>query len=223
MMKLNSKLQLAFVVLGVSSGYSQTAQPSVVSSAFVKVPELTLEWQNFESKGWAKAGRFADFRVATGELKAPAAAQPSEIRIAHDGTAFFVRFTATDTEVAKAKTMSPPVDAFSKNFPRGDHAEVWIKMMGAIVFAFDANGNRYEAKNYDQKFSSGFSLKSRTTATGWESVLMIPMRSCIDLNKPPQDLGVSFVRHLDHGDGKPERSTSNGEKANTMSTIKIEW
>ena len=222
MIKLIPLLLLSFLLLSASTSFGQAPAP-VVPPGFVKVPELAAEWQNFESKGWEKAGRLADFKVATGEVTAPAAGQASDVRIAHDGTAFYVRFTATDTDVAKAKTLPPPIDEFAKNFPRGDHAEVWIKNMGAIVFAFDQNGNRYEAKNYDQKFFSGFSMKSRHTATGWEAVLMIPMRCCLDLNNAPKEIGISFVRHLDHGDGKPERSTATGQKANAMPATKIDW
>ncbi|OGV48100.1 MAG: hypothetical protein A2X49_12880 [Lentisphaerae bacterium GWF2_52_8] len=190
---------------------------------FVKIPELAAEWQDFDSKLWEKAARLGDFKLATGEKDAPPAQEPTEIRVARDDKNFYVRFTATDSQAAKAKSSPAPIDEFSNSFPRGDHAEIWIRNMGSIVFAFDKNGNRYEAQNYDQKFFSGFRVKSRKTANGWESVLLIPMRSCINVGRSPKDVGISFVRHIDHGDGKPERSTPSGQKASAMPAIKIEW
>ncbi len=213
-----------FSIFAISS-FAQAPAPAPLKEEprFLKVPELATEWQNFESKAWEKAARLGDFKVATGEKAAPLAQQPSEVRLAHDGKNFYVRLTATDAEAAKTKTAPPPIDEFEKKFPRGDHAEIWIKNMGSIVFAFDRNGNKYEAYNYDQKFFSGFHVKSRSTASGWEAVLLIPMKSCIDVNKAPKDVGISFVRHLDHGEGKPERSTVTGQKANAMPAIKIEW
>jgi hypothetical protein len=213
---------ILFLLFAISS-FAQAPAALKEEPRFLKVPELATEWQNFESRAWEKAAKLGDFKVATGEKVAPLAQQPSEVRIAQDGKNFYVRFTATDTEAAKAKSTPAPIDEFGNNFPRGDHAEIWIKNMGSIVFAFDRNGNKYEAYNYDQKFFSGFHVKSRSTASGWEAVLMIPMRSCIDVNKAPKDVGVSFVRHLDQGDGKPERSTVTGQKANAMPAIKIEW
>lgn len=221
------KNQLAAIVFALSavSTFAQAATPGAQPEppGLPKVPELSAEWRNFESAAWEKAAPLGGFKVATGDKNAAAARQPSEVRIAHDGKNFYARFTATDTDAVKAKVAPPPIDEFGNSFPRGDHAEIWIRNMGAIVFAFDRNGNRYEAHNYDQKLLSGFRVKSRATPTGWEAVLMIPMRSCIDIPKAPKDVGISFVRHIDHGDGNPERSTVTGQRANAMPSIKINW
>ena len=220
-------LSTAIFFLFAVSIFAQALAPAAQKEEpiFLKVPELSAEWQNFESKAWDKGARLGDFKVATGDKNTVAAQaqQPSEVRIAHDGKNFYIRFTVTDTDAAKAKNLPPPLDEFGNIFPRGDHAEVWIRSMGMIVFAFDRNGNRYEAQNYDQKFFSGFRVKSRSTPNGWEAVLMIPMRNCIDVNKAPKDVGISLVRHIDHGNGKPERSTVTGQKANAVPSIKIQW
>lgn len=188
-----------------------------------KVPALALEWRDFEAKAWETAGQFNDFKLATGESNAPVASQPTEVRLAHDGVNLYIRFTATDSDLAKQKTSPPPFDDFERNFPRGDHAEIWIQTRGALIFAFDKNGNKYEANNYDQDFFSGFRTETRTTASGWETVLKIPMQNFLDVLKPPKAIRISLIRHIDHGDGKPERSSVAGTRDDRMNPVEVEW
>jgi len=219
---------LTVAVVGALAALAALAQAPAPAAdqrgqAIPKVATLSATWQDFDAPAWESALACEAFKVTTAERKAVPARQPSLVRLAHDGVNLYVRFTAVEAESERARVMPPPVDEFARRFPRGDHAEIWIKHLGTIVFAFDRHGNRYEAWNYDQRFSSGFRLCCRGTPDGWQAVLKIPLRNVLGVGPPAESLGLSLVRHLDHGAGEVERSTATGQPPEALPKVSITW
>ena len=63
-----------------------------------------------------------------------------------------------------------------ERWPQGDHIEFWIfGGRDRYVFALNAAGAKYDAKNLDRRWESGWELKVRKNESGWEAVAVIPM------------------------------------------------
>jgi hypothetical protein len=197
---------IAFLLLGASAGLGQTIK---------KLPELGKDRWNYESPLWEQATKVADFKVP-GD-KPAAAKQATEIRLAHDGESLFVRFTAFDDAIGTIKAAD--LDEFGDDFPLGDHGEIWVTNAGTQVFAFDPNGNKYDAHQYDRRYFSGFKVRSRKAADRWESIVVIPLKKLYRI--PTTSLALSFVRHLDRG-GPVERSTASGQGPHVRQNFTLE-
>lgn len=185
---------IAFLLIGATTCLGQTIK---------KLPDLARDRWNFESPLWEQATKVADFKVP-GDTPTPAK-QATEVRLAHDGEFLFVRFTAFDDAIGSVKAAE--LDEFGDDFPIGDHGEIWVTNAGTQVFAFDPNGNKHDAHQYDRRYSSGFRVKSRKTGDRWETIVVIPLKKLY--RNPTTSLQLAFVRHLDRG-GTVERSTASG-------------
>ncbi len=195
-------LLIGWLIVGASWGWSQPIP---------NLPELTNDPWDFDSPLWERGAMIGDFKVPDAHGGDPApAGQKTEVRLAHDGQFLYVRFTAFDDAIDQA--VAAPLDEFADDFPQGDHGEIWVTSFGSMVFAFDCNGNKYDAHNYDSRFYSGFRVKSRRMENGWQSIVVIPLSK--PLRGQPsagKSLHLAFVRHLDHGADEPERSTAGGK------------
>jgi hypothetical protein len=181
-----------------------------LGQTIAKVPELAEDRWNFDSTLWEKATAIGDFKVVgdgSGAAAAPAA-QKTEVRVAHDGVNLYLRYTMFDDAIGQLKAAE--LDEFGDEFPQGDHGELWVTQGGLQLFAFDPNGNKYDAHNYDKRFFSGFSVKSRKGDDQWQSIMVIPLKT---LFRGPvgKSLPLAFVRHLDRGAKDAERSTATGQ------------
>lgn len=197
---------IAFLLIGATTCLGQSIK---------KLPDLAKDRWNFESPLWEQATKVADFKVPG---DAPAAAkQATEVRLAHDGEILFVRFTAFDDAVGTVKAAD--FDEFGDAFPQGDHGEIVVTNAGTQVFAFDPNGNKYDAHQYDRQYFSGFQVKSRKAADRWESIIVIPLKKLYRI--PTTTLQLAFVRHLDRG-GPVERSTASGQGPHVRQNFTLE-
>ena len=96
------------------------------------------------------------------------------MKAAHDGKHLYLKFTASDRMVGKQQATTPATGR--EQWPRGDRIEFWLfGGRDSHVFAFNANGVRYDAKNLDRAWDSGWELRTRTTQQGWEAVAVIPL------------------------------------------------
>ena len=144
------------------------------------------------------------------------ASDPSELRIMRDGENLYFKFRAFFPEKEGIRLTEK---SDSEIFPYGEHAEIQLRVKGALyLFAFDANGNVYDAKNWDRSWnSSGRKIKARKDENSWEAVLSVPLKDLgFDLKKDaarPPELVLSRIR-AGKQSGKQEESTYKGVAPN---------
>lgn len=166
------------------------------------VPELAFDGDKFESVQWEKAEALDEFQITRRSGEVRPASQRTTLKAGHDGKNLYLRFTAYDADIAKAS--AAPKDA-AENFPKGDHGEVWFtEGATTYLFAFDCNGNTYDAKGYDRTWDSNWRVTTRKTAEGWEAIAVIPL-DVLSL-KPGQETKMTWhaLREINHGTDKPE-------------------
>ena len=203
---MRSTSVMVWLLLGATTCFGQSIK---------KLPDLAKDRWNFESPLWEQATKVSEFKVPG---DAPATAkQATEVRLAHNGEFLFVRFTAFDDAIGQVKAAD--LDEFGDDFPQGDHGEIWVTNAGTQVFAFDPSGNKYDAHQYDRRYSSGFQVKSRKAADRWETIIVIPLKKLY--RRPTTTLSLAFVRHLDRG-GPVERSTASGQVPNVRQNYTLE-
>jgi hypothetical protein len=175
------------------------------------IPEMAHDGQTFESVQWEKPESLNDFKVPPptriGDSKVPS--QETRIKAAQDGKNLYLRFTAFDSKIAAINTVKS--DAKTEIWPKGDHIEFWLNVPGTnYIFAFDANGNKYDSKNYDKSCNSAWQLKLKKSDSGYEAIAIIPLS---DLGlAPKQETKMQWlcIREINHKDQKPEEATYKG-------------
>lgn len=184
------------------------------------VSESSEEAFDFTSPHWEKAQVLQDFFLPRQYgVKAEdrvRASDPSELRIMRDGENLYFKFRAFFPEKEGIRLTEK---SDSEIFPYGEHAEIQLRVKGALyLFAFDANGNVYDAKNWDRSWnSSGRKIKARKDGNSWEAVLSVPLKDLgFDLKKDaarPPELVLSRIR-AGKQSGKQEESTYKGVAPN---------
>jgi hypothetical protein len=138
------------------------------------VPEIRGDAGDFDSLQWEKPLLNDDFRLTTRRGEAATPRQRTTLQAAHDGRTLYLRFRADDDAVGRQRALAS--DAAKERWPAGDHIEFWVQRGNdSYVFAFNANGARYDAKNLDRTWDSGWDLKVRKMAAGWEAVATLPL------------------------------------------------
>ncbi len=167
------------------------------------IQELSHDGDRFESVQWEKPEVLDEFKQTRRYGDILEASQATTLRAAHDGTHLYLRFTASDTQIAKAKAR--PKDN-AEVWPAGDHGEIWFSGPGipATVFAFDCNGNAYDARGYDRDWNSGWRVVTQKTDDGWEAIAVIPL-SALGLQPGVESkLQWTAIREINHGNERPE-------------------
>ncbi|OGV55928.1 MAG: hypothetical protein A2X49_08055 [Lentisphaerae bacterium GWF2_52_8] len=181
------------------------------------LPEAEKAGAAFDSPLWEKLRKLDEFKVpysaAIYGKKSNEATEESELRIMNDGKNLYIRFIASDKDPAKASASALHENA--ESWPKGDHAEIWFKSGNILyTFAFDCNGNKYDAKNWDKTWDSGWRLKTRKTKDAWEAIAVIPLSDITDIGFKKEDqktrLKSFFLREYAHGSKFPEESSFKG-------------
>lgn len=154
------------------AGFSKDLARLVIAN----VSEIGTDHGDFDSLQWEKPSPCDDFRTTTRTKGTPDAPETTIIRAAHDTKHLYLKFTASDRTVGKQQAITPANDP--EQWPRGDRIEFWLfGGRDSRVFAFNANGVRYDGKNLNRAWDSGWDLRTRTTQQGWEAVAVIPLSS----------------------------------------------
>ncbi len=195
-------------------GFSSFSQ-AIIRLSVADIPEMELDGDSFESVQWGKPDVLGDFKVlpAThiGAAKLPS--QETRIKAAHDGTNLYLRVTALDSKISSINTVQ--TEAQAEIFPKGDHIEFWLGgTNGGFLFAFDANGAKYDAKNLDRSWNSGWRLNVKKTDAGYEGIAVIPLASVGLVPKQETKLGWFCAREINHKDEVPEEATYGGSVLN---------
>jgi hypothetical protein len=152
------------------AGFSKDLARLVVAH----VPEIRTENGDFQSLQWEKPLSCDDFRTTTRTEDTPDAPETTIIKAAHDNTHVYLKFTASDRMIGKQEATTLATDR--EQWPRGDRIEFWLfGGRDCHVFAFNANGARYDAKNLDRAWDSGWHVRTRKNQQGWEAVVVIPL------------------------------------------------
>src|SRR5690606_13223045 len=172
-------------------------------------PEMSNDGGKFLSLQWEQPQLLEGFFLAVddGQKEVPAS-QKTGIKAASDDKNLYLRFYASDSMIAKA--VARPKDD-KEIWPAGDHGEIWFKSgQTRMVFAFDCNGNAYDARNLDRNWNSGWQVTTQKTVDGWEAIAIIPLEA-LGL-KPGQETGMTWFvrREINHGQDQPEWATYNG-------------
>jgi len=136
--------------------------------------QVTFPDFDFEGTAWQKATRLPEFLLRNKKrTKDP---QHGACWIKNDGRAFLFgfRLPKDPTTICVERQKSG-----KESFPNYDHVEFLLSHPtdGFYQFAFDPDGNRYEAKGSDATWSCAWELKTRRTDAGWEAVVRLPFAS----------------------------------------------
>lgn len=138
------------------------------------VPEMVVDGGAFDSLQWEKPPACDNFQVTTRTGSPVEASETTTVKAAHDGKNLYIRFAASDQAITDLKTMVPV--AGPERWPQGDHIEFWVfGGRDRYVFALNAAGVKYDAKNYDRRWESRWELKVHKGENGWEAVAIMPM------------------------------------------------
>jgi len=138
------------------------------------VPEMASDEGAFDSLRWNKPLACEDFKITSCAEAPTDASETTMLKAAHDGRNLYIRFTASDRAMARQKVLLPAPG--KERWPQGDHIEFWLfGGRDRYVFALNAAGASYDAKNLDRRWQSGWTVKTRRSETGWEAVAIIPM------------------------------------------------
>lgn len=186
------------------------------------VAEMAHDGDTFDSVQWEKPRVLDDFKVTQrlGALREPS--QRTALKAARTDQHLYIRFTAYDTEMESVLTRER--DEQAERWPRGDHAELWFALphRKPFVFAFDANGTAYDAREYDRDWNSNWRLMTRRIGDRWEAIAVIPLAS---LGLQPEEkprLQWFCVREIHHEHRRPEYVSYQGRPL-FRKMYPIEW
>ena len=135
---------------------------------------------DFEKGAWAKAARMPAFKAIRGKKFTDKSGTGAKIY--SDGRAFWIGF---DVRTRSAPRAFPP--KVKGGFPRGDKIELSFssKTDGYFQFAFDCDGNRYDAKVLDASWECKWDVFIEKGDRGWKAVVRMPFDS------------IGFAPHVD--------------------------
>lgn len=176
------------------------------------VPEARNAAADFDSPLWDKAFSTDDFKIPSnwdwGAKRNPRF--PTEMKMLRDESNLYIRFAASLPEASAKANFTPGVQP--DTWPKGEHGEIYLEnKKGKYLFAFDGNGNRYDAMGFDRRWNSGWQLNARKTGQGWDAIAVIPLAD-LKFKADDKDTSLSLfvIRHNDTGVGLPEESTLKG-------------
>jgi len=150
----------------------------------------------------------AEFRKPLLYKVANLPSQGTQIRAGHDGTNFYIRFDASDSDIAAIDAVEP---SLTENFLLGDHIEFWLYQGGdSYVFAFNCNGSKYDAKNLNKEWDSNWKLNTRKTKDGWNAIITLPLKDFGLAPGKQTSLKWSALRQVKHNGEESETSVYKG-------------
>ena len=187
------------------AGFSKSMARLIVAA----IPEMRADAGAFDSLQWKKPPVCDDFKVTTRAGAAMDASETTAVMAAHDGKSLYIRFTASDEAVAKQNALLPV--AGKERWPQGDHIEFWLfGGRDRYVFALNAHGAKYDAKNLDRRWGSGWELKVRKDKGGWEAVAVIPMSAFRFVSGKETHFRWFCTREISRTDGSAEQISYQG-------------
>ena len=133
---------------------------------------------DFGAASWDQAGVGSPFTVCAGALKGTEAVLGSEVRLLHDRKHLYIRTRALANDMETLEGTKVMAKG-QESFPRGDHFEIFLANPKTGVyyqFAYDVgNAAVYDAKGYDNRWSSAWTRKVARYSDRWEAIVTIPL------------------------------------------------
>jgi hypothetical protein len=174
------------------------------------VPELADHTGSFDSIHWRKPVPCDDFRITTRSGPPAGPSESTSIQAAHDGTHLHLRFVMEDSRASRREALAASLE--DERWPLGDHVELWFfHGRDRYVFALNANGMAYDAKNLDRSWDSGWKVQVRHTETGWEGLAVVPLD--VLGFEPGKDTPIRWfaIRELKRKDSASESHSCQGK------------
>jgi hypothetical protein len=172
------------------------------------VPEMFQDGDTFESVQWEKPLEMAEFKKPLLYKVPNSPSQATQVKASHDGRNLYIRFDASDSDVAAIDAVGPST---TESFLQGDHIEFWLYQGGDnYVFAFNCNENKYDAKNLNKKWNSNWKLNTRKTKAGWNAIVTLPLKDFGLVPGRQTSLKWSALREVKHEGEKSEVSVYKG-------------
>jgi len=173
--------------------------------------EAELAVSEFGATLWEEGAIFDDFQRPRNWRwgACERAVAGTDIRMLNDGRYLYVRCTADPGDLGEMTLMpAAPRDTW----PIADRVELYLEnKSGQYLFAFDGNGNQYDAKYFDRRWNAGWQLRCRKTANRWEAIAVIPLDA---LQYHPEDedaaLSIFIIRNAVAGQRVEECSFRGG-------------
>ena len=183
---------------------------------FVKAAPEGAPGFDFGKGAWAKAAQLPAFKILRG--KSGVDRSGSSARIFSDGRAFWVGFDVRTKSAPHARTSGP-----KGCFPRGDKVEASFssKKHGYFQFAFDCDGNRYEAKGLDRSWECEWDLRVEKGAKGWKAVMRVPFDALGF--EPHVDPRLRFMPMVTFDDGGPSGGSMNYSWLGGIPHTPVSW
>ncbi|QEG42594.1 DUF4838 domain-containing protein [Roseimaritima ulvae] len=168
------------------------------------IQEIRGEADDFDSLQWEKPMVNDDFQLVTREGEEPPAFSSTKLQAAHDGESLHLRFRLEGPPAERAGRSA----SHTERWPQGDHVEFWlVEGRTRYVFAFNADGVQYDAKNLDRSWDSNWDLNVRSTSTGWEAIASIPLSTFSFAAGQPTNVRWFCTREI-HQEGQPSKEVS---------------
>ena len=121
---------------------------------------------------WKNAGKLPPFQI----MGKPGVRSPelTGVRLMHNGETLYVGFRCRIPSPPDAKKVLQPGE-----FPRGDHAEIFIAdpKAGYYQLVFNCWGARYDACVTDASWTAPWEVRTQVKDTEWRAVVAIPFKS----------------------------------------------
>jgi hypothetical protein len=175
------------------------------------IPTAKIASKDFTSPHWLKALVLNDFQLPRKYKQPNDSKNKTELRIIRDNKNIYIKLNALDSE-AKKMEISKKLD--NESFPMGEHFEILLKngyKGEKYFFAFDANGNQYDAKNWDKRWNGNWTIKTLKTSSGWQAIVTMPINDIKSIKANDKiKLEVLFARINQHNNGFHQESTFKG-------------
>ena len=215
-----SKLQIEKVTATFKRWLSVAVSGKSVSQNVNKVAVKEFPGFDFDKGVWSKASTLAPLRVMGVPTAQPK--EPTDVKLLHNGTKLYLAFRCPYPGKLDAKAKRR-----HDEWPGGDHVEIFIAHQREghyFHFAFDANGNSYEALGTNADWNTEWEVKTQVKDGEWRAVVAIPVaavgakleqnnkvRALIYRCRPMREGEKGGHQHSTWGGGKVHSADSFGE------------
>lgn len=160
---------------------------------------------DFQSGDWATAEPLSQFynRLGSGLFD-----EKTVVRVLYDDVALYFGAKCFDKDVATLHSL--PAGQPRDKWPAGDKFEIFLTGRNGdkacyYQFAYDVNGNRFDARSRSRSWNGAWQLATHTTDNGWSSMVTIPWSDLgLDSAVRPMSIDALFLRYWNHNQHSPK-------------------
>ena len=150
---------------------AEAVSGTIAEQAVPKAEIRSFPGFDFTSGVWRKAASLPPFRRMGAPLAVPPEA--TDVKVVHNGETLYAAFRCPFPGKLEAKEKLK-----HDEWPAGDHAEIFLAgKNGYYHFAFDCNGNRYDARGTDSAWNAPWEVRTEKRSGEWRAVAAIPLKS----------------------------------------------